>query len=59
MRMLLNLCRNHNVTDKDGECRNKNCIKGIGGNDIQHRKLEKKKLTMIWITRIRHGDLGH
>ena len=27
----------------DGECRNKNCLKGRGGNDVQHRKLEKKK----------------
>ena len=59
MRMLLNLCRNHNVTDKDAECRNKNCVKGIGGNDVQHRKAEKKKLIRIWITRIRQGDLGH
>jgi len=27
----------------DGECRNKNCLKGRGGNDVQHKKLEKKK----------------
>ena len=33
----------HNITDIDGEYRNENCIKGIGGHDVQHRKLEKKK----------------
>ena len=49
----------HNITDIDGECRNKNCIKGIGRHDVQHRNLEKKKLIRIWITRIRHGGLGH
>ena len=49
----------HNITDIDGERRNKNCIKGISGHDVQHRKLEKKKLIRIWITRIRHGGLGH
>jgi len=26
----------------DGECRNKNCLKGRGENDVQHKKLEKK-----------------
>ena len=45
----------HNITDIDGEYRNENCIKGIGGHDVQHRKLEKKKLIRIWITRICHG----
>ena len=34
----------HNITDIDGEYRNENCIKGIGGHDVQHRKLEKKKI---------------
>ena len=29
-----------------------------GGKDVQHKKLEKKKIR-IWITIIRHGGLGH
>ena len=27
----------------DGECRNKNCLKERGGNDVEHKKLEKQK----------------
>ena len=42
----------------DGECRNKNCLKERGGNDVQH-KTEKEKILRIWITIIRHGGLGH
>ena len=26
----------------DGECRNKNCLKGRGGIDVQHKKKKKK-----------------
>ena len=28
-------CRNHKI-HIDGECRIKNCLKGRGGNDVQH-----------------------
>ena len=42
----------------DGECRNKNCLKGRGGNDVQHKNW-KGKILRIWITIIRHGGLGH
>ena len=38
----------------DGECRNKNCLKGRGENDVQHKK---KKFIGILIIRL--GDLGH
>ena len=39
--MLLNLCRNHNIIG--GECRNKNCLKGRGGNDWYNIKTGKEK----------------
>ena len=26
----------------DGECRNKNCLKGRGGNDVQHKNWKGK-----------------
>ena len=26
----------------EGKCCNKNCLKGRGGNDVQHKKLKKK-----------------
>ena len=42
----------------DGQCRNKNCLKGRGGNDVQHKN-QKGKIIRIWITIIRHGGLGH
>ena len=41
-----------------GECCNKNCLQGRGGNDVQHNNW-KVKLLRIWITIIRHGGLGH
>ena len=41
----------------DGECRKKNCLKGRGGNDVQHKHW-KGKILRIWITIIRHGCLG-
>ena len=44
--------------ETDGECRNKNCLKGRGGNDVQHKNW-KGKILRIWITIIRHGGLGH
>ena len=43
----------------DGECRNKNCLKGRCGNDLQKHKNWKAKLLKRWITTIRHGGLGH
>ena len=43
---------------RDGECRNKNCLKGRGGNEVQHRNW-KGKILKRWITIIRHGGLGH
>jgi len=42
----------------DGECRNKNCLKGRDGNDVQHKNW-KGKILRRWITIIRHGGLGH
>ena len=42
-----------------GECRNEHCLKGRGRNDVQHKKLENKKIIRICITIIRHGGLGH
>ena len=39
----------------DGEYRNKNCLKGRGENDVQHKTKKKFIRTLI----IRHGDLGH
>ena len=58
--MLLNLCRNHNIIviiiNREG--RNKNCLKGRGGNEVQHKNYTGK-IIRIWITIIRHGGLGH
>ena len=54
--MLLNLCSNHSIIY--GECRNKNCLKGRGGNDVQHKNW-KGKILKRWITIILHGGLGH
>ena len=36
----------------------KNCLKGRGGNDVQHKNW-KGKILKRWITIIRHGGLGH
>ena len=54
--MLLNLCRDQYYID--GECRNKNCLKGRGGNEVQHKNW-KGKILRIWITIIRPCGLGH
>ena len=39
---------------KDGECRNKNCLKGRGGNDWYNKKTGKENTKDI-----RHGGSGH
>ena len=54
LQMLLNFSRNHNNYYIDGECRNKKCLKGRGGNDVQHKNW-KGKILRIWITIIGHG----
>ena len=37
----------------------KNCLKGRGGNDVQHKNWKGKILTEEMIAIIRHGGLGH
>ena len=41
----------------NGECRNKNCLKRRGGNDVQHENW-KGKNTKEMDYNIRHGGLG-
>ena len=53
-----------------GECRNKNCLKGRGGNDVQHKNLEKKNNKDMdynnssrrfrpWGSRVKSYELSH
>ena len=46
------------ITSIDGECCNKNSLKGRGGNYVQHKNW-KGKILKRWIAIIRHGGLGH